>query len=96
MSRAGTATTSSPGPRCPVLRSRGILARPCLDWTPAGAAHLAGAMPAAITARLLDLRLLTRTSGRGLRPARTTRPGVDGWLSRDVREGETDYQTGWG
>jgi hypothetical protein len=63
----------------PVLRSRRILARPCLDWTQRRP-HLAGAMPAAITARLLDLRLLTRTAGRGLRPAPDYQARIDGWL----------------
>ncbi len=63
----------------PALRSRRALARPCLDWTQRRP-HLAGAMPAAITARLLDLRLLTRTAGRGLRPAADYQARIDGWL----------------
>jgi DNA-binding transcriptional ArsR family regulator len=63
----------------PVLRSRRMLARPCLDWTQRRP-HLAGAVPAAITARLLDLRLLTRTSGRGLRPAADYQARIDSWL----------------
>jgi DNA-binding transcriptional ArsR family regulator len=63
----------------PVLRSRRALARPCLDWTQRRP-HLAGAMPAAITSRLLDLRLLTRTAGRGLRPAADYQARIDGWL----------------
>ena len=63
----------------PVLRSRRILARPCLDWTQRRP-HLAGAMPAAITTRLLDLRLLTRTSSRGLRPAADYQGRMDSWL----------------
>jgi DNA-binding transcriptional ArsR family regulator len=63
----------------PVLRSRRILARPCLDWTQRRP-HLAGAMPAAITARLLDLSLLTRTAGRGLRPAPDYQARIDSWL----------------
>ncbi|HET9968399.1 MAG TPA: hypothetical protein VFQ68_09185, partial [Streptosporangiaceae bacterium] len=63
----------------PVLRSRRALARPCLDWTQRRP-HLAGAMPAAITARLIDLRLLTRTSGRGLRPAPDYQARIDSWL----------------
>jgi DNA-binding transcriptional ArsR family regulator len=62
-----------------VLRSRRALARPCLDWTQRRP-HLAGAMPAAITARLIDLRLLTRTSGRGLRPAADYQARIDSWL----------------
>jgi DNA-binding transcriptional ArsR family regulator len=63
----------------PVLRSRRALVRPCLDWTQRRP-HLAGAMPAAITSRLLDLRLLTRTAGRGLRPAADYQARIDGWL----------------
>jgi DNA-binding transcriptional ArsR family regulator len=63
----------------PVLRSRRALARPCLDWTQRRP-HLAGAMPAAITARLIDLRLLTRTAGRGLRPAPDYQARIDSWL----------------
>ncbi len=63
----------------PLLRSRRILARPCLDWTQRRP-HLAGAMPAAITARLLDLHLLTRTAGRGLRAAPDYQARIDSWL----------------
>jgi hypothetical protein len=63
----------------PVLRSRRALARPCLDWTQRRP-HLAGAMPAALTARLLDLRLLTRTAGRALRPASDYQARIDSWL----------------
>lgn len=55
------------------------LARPCLDWTQRRP-HLAGAMPAAITARLIDLRLLARTAGRGLRPAPDYQARIDSWL----------------
>jgi len=65
----------------PVLRSRRALARPCLDWTQRRP-HLAGAMPAAITARLIELRLLTRTAGRGLRPAPDYQARIDSWLPR--------------
>jgi DNA-binding transcriptional ArsR family regulator len=63
----------------PVLRSRRVLARPCLDWTQRRP-HLAGAIPAAITTRLLELRLLTRTTGRGLRPAADYQARIDNWL----------------
>ncbi len=63
----------------PVLRSRRVQARPCLDWTQRRP-HLAGAVPAAITTRLLELRLLTRTAGRGLRPAADYQARIDGWL----------------
>jgi DNA-binding transcriptional ArsR family regulator len=63
----------------PMLRSRRVLARPCLDWTQRRP-HLAGAVPAAITTRLLELRLLTRTTGRGLRPAADYQARIDSWL----------------
>jgi hypothetical protein len=36
----------------------------------------------AITARLIDLRLLTRTAGRGLRPAPDYQARIDSWLPR--------------
>jgi DNA-binding transcriptional ArsR family regulator len=63
----------------PMVSSRRLLAKPCLDWSQRRP-HLAGAMPAAITARLLELQLLTRTSGRGLRPAPDYQARLDGWL----------------
>ena len=37
-------------------------------------------MPAAITARLIDLRLLTRTSDRGLRPTPDYQARIGSWL----------------
>ncbi len=63
----------------PVLSSRRLQAKPCLDWTQRRP-HLAGAVPAAITARLLELRLLTRTAGRGLRAAPDYQARLDDWL----------------
>jgi hypothetical protein len=63
----------------PVLRSGRVLARPCLDWTQ-WRPHLAGAVPAAVTTRLLELRLLPRTTGRGLRPAADYQARIDSWL----------------
>jgi DNA-binding transcriptional ArsR family regulator len=60
-------------------RSRRILARTCIDWTHRRA-HLAGAIPAAITARMLELGWLSRTSGRGLRPAADYPKRLNAWL----------------
>jgi len=49
--------------------TRRVFARCCIDWTHRRP-HLAGALPAAITDRLLTLGWLCRTAGRGLRVAR--------------------------
>jgi DNA-binding transcriptional ArsR family regulator len=50
----------------PILASRRMLARDCLDWTERKP-HLAGALPAALLSRFLDLGWLARRSGdRGL------------------------------
>jgi DNA-binding transcriptional ArsR family regulator len=50
----------------PILRSRRMLARDCLDWTERKP-HLAGALPAALLARLLELGWLDRRrNDRGL------------------------------
>ena len=46
--------------------SRRLLARSCIDWTERRP-HLAGALPAALTARFLELGWLSRSQGRGLR-----------------------------
>ena len=48
--------------------SRRMLARSCIDWTQRQP-HLAGALPAALTARFLELGWLSRGQGRGLRIA---------------------------
>jgi DNA-binding transcriptional ArsR family regulator len=50
----------------PILRSRRMLARDCLDWTERKP-HLAGALPAALLARFLELGWLDRRrKDRGL------------------------------
>jgi DNA-binding transcriptional ArsR family regulator len=50
----------------PILRSRRILARDCLDWTERKP-HLAGVLPAALLARFLELGWLDRRrNDRGL------------------------------
>jgi DNA-binding transcriptional ArsR family regulator len=46
--------------------SRRVFARSCIDWTQRRP-HLAGSLPAALTARFLDLGWLSRSQGRGLR-----------------------------
>lgn len=62
-----------------LVRSRRILARRCIDWTHRRP-HLAGAVPAAITARLIELGWLSHTTGRGLRPAADYHQRLDAWL----------------
>jgi DNA-binding transcriptional ArsR family regulator len=59
--------------------SRRVLARSCLDWTQRRP-HLAGAIPAAITAQMIELGWLSRTRGRGLRPAADYRQRLDSWI----------------
>ena len=61
-------------------RTRRVFARSCLDWTQRRP-HLAGALGAAITSRLLDLGWVTRASGRGLRAAADYDQRLDGWLA---------------
>ncbi len=62
-----------------LMHSRRILARACIDWTHRRP-HLAGAVPAAITAQLIDLGWLARTHGRGLRAAPDYHQRLDTWL----------------
>lgn len=49
----------------PILRSRRMLARDCLDWTERKP-HLAGALPAALLARFLERGWLDRRNDRAL------------------------------
>jgi DNA-binding transcriptional ArsR family regulator len=60
---------------------RRVFARTCVDWTQRRP-HLAGALPAAITARLLQLGWLRRAEGRSLRPAPDYDDRLAGWLGR--------------
>jgi DNA-binding transcriptional ArsR family regulator len=62
-----------------LLGSRRVLARSCMDWTERQR-HLAGAIPAAITAQMIELGWLSRTRGRGLRPAPDYDQRLDGWI----------------
>jgi len=73
-----------------LLRSRRVLARTCIDWTHRRP-HLAGAIPAAITTRLIDLGWLTRSTDAACAPPPTMRsastPGSRHRPSRDRRLG---------
>lgn len=62
-----------------VVRSRRVLARTCVDWTHRRP-HLAGALPAAITERLIDLGWLARGAGRGLKLCPDYQQRLDTWL----------------
>jgi DNA-binding transcriptional ArsR family regulator len=62
--------------------SRRVLARSCLDWTQRRP-HLAGSLPAALTARFLELGWLSRGQGRGLRPREDYGQRLTDWLHDD-------------
>lgn len=69
------------------LRScRRVQARTCLDWTERRP-HLAGAIPAAITAKFLQRGWLTRTTGRGLRAAASYQHDLDELLAQHATPG---------
>jgi DNA-binding transcriptional ArsR family regulator len=75
---AGSAALAGLGVDVGSLRAgRRVLARPCLDWTERRA-HLAGAVAAALTDRLLDRGWLVRRSAdsRGLRLTERGREGL--------------------
>jgi DNA-binding transcriptional ArsR family regulator len=61
--------------------TRRIFARVCVDWTQRRP-HLAGALPAALTHRLLELGWLARAGGRGLRAAPDYDQRLDRWLAQ--------------
>jgi DNA-binding transcriptional ArsR family regulator len=60
-------------------RTRRVFARTCVDWTQRRP-HLAGALPAALTRRLIELGWLTQAAGRGLRVAPDYDRRLDAWL----------------
>jgi DNA-binding transcriptional ArsR family regulator len=60
-------------------KSRRVFARACVDWTQRRA-HLAGALPAALTNRLLETGWLARATGRSLRVAPDYDRRLDDWL----------------
>jgi hypothetical protein len=62
-----------------LVASRRALARSCLDWT-SWRPHLAGALPAAITAQLLAQGWLSRRRGRELRVEPCYDQELDRWL----------------
>lgn len=63
-----------------LVASRRVFARACVDWTQRRP-HLAGALPAAVTARLLDLGWLSRGRGRTVRVAEDYDQRLDAWLT---------------
>lgn len=63
---------------------RRVFARSCNDWTDRRP-HLAGALPAALTARLLELGWLSRGAGRGLKVSQDYDRRLDDWLALQVR-----------
>jgi hypothetical protein len=60
--------------------SRRVLARSCIDWTQRRP-HLAGTLPAAITAQFLSRGWLSRGSGRSLQVEPGYDRQVDNWLN---------------
>ncbi|MDA8068568.1 MAG: helix-turn-helix domain-containing protein [Actinomycetota bacterium] len=60
--------------------SRRVFARCCIDWS-SRRPHLAGALPAAITSRLIELGWLARTKDRTLHVAPDYDQCMDRWLS---------------
>jgi len=60
--------------------TRRVFARVCVDWTQRRP-HLAGAFPALITRRFLELGWVARGSGRSLRVAADYEQRLDAWLS---------------
>jgi DNA-binding transcriptional ArsR family regulator len=64
--------------------TRRVFARSCVDWTQRRP-HLAGALPAALTRRFLELGWLARGKGRGLRVARNYDERLDAWLANSTR-----------
>jgi len=64
----------------PLLASRRVFARACLDGTERRP-HLAGVLPAALTSRLVELGWLSRGRGRVLRVAEDYDARLDRWLA---------------
>jgi len=64
--------------------TRRVFARSCIDWT-SRRPHLAGALSAAVTSRLLALGWLTRTGDRTLRVAPDYDQRIDDWLPSVLR-----------
>jgi DNA-binding transcriptional ArsR family regulator len=82
LTSAGRQLMADVGVELPELdRTRRVFARTCLDWTQRRP-HLAGALPAALTHRMLDLGWVSRTTGRSLHVAPDYDRLLDAWLSR--------------
>jgi len=64
--------------------TRRVFARICVDWTQRRP-HLAGALPALLTRRFLELGWLTRGTGRSLRVAADYDERLDAWLASSMR-----------
>jgi DNA-binding transcriptional ArsR family regulator len=64
--------------------TRRVFARSCVDWTQRRP-HLAGALPALLTRRFLELGWLTRGTGRSLRVAADYDERLDAWLANSMR-----------
>ncbi len=64
--------------------TRCVFARSCVDWTQRRP-HLAGALPAILTRRFLELEWLTRGRGRSLRVAQDYDERVEAWLASSMR-----------
>jgi DNA-binding transcriptional ArsR family regulator len=60
--------------------TRRVFARICVDWTQRRP-HLAGALPAALTRRFLELGWVAPGTGRSLRVGRDYDQRLDAWLS---------------
>ncbi|WP_433297645.1 ArsR/SmtB family transcription factor [Pseudonocardia sp. CA-142604] len=81
LTAAGRRLMADMGVELPELdRTRRVFARTCLDWTQRRP-HLAGALPAALTRRMLDLGWVSRATGRSLRVAPDYDRRLDAWLS---------------
>jgi DNA-binding transcriptional ArsR family regulator len=66
--------------------TRRVFARICVDWTQRRP-HLAGALPAAITSRFVELGWLARAAGRSMRVAPDYDRRLDAWLSGPLISG---------
>jgi len=64
--------------------TRRVFARTCVEWTQRRP-HLAGALPALLTHRFLDLGWRSRAAGRSLRVAPDYDDRVDAWLANSMR-----------
>ena len=82
LTSAGRRLMADVGVELPELdRTRRVFARTCLDWTQRPP-HLASALPAALTHRMLDLGWVSRATGRSLQVASDYDRRLDTWLSR--------------